>query len=90
MSTSSALANTARSLGRFIDASPSPFHAVQTVVKRLEAAGFTRLRECDPWSPSAAAPMEITPGGRYFVVRNGSAIVAFAAGQVRLPPARLL
>ena len=36
----------------------------------LEAAGFTRLSEQAAWN--------IVPGGRYFVTRNRSAVVAFA------------
>lgn len=38
----------------FVDQSPSPFHAVATVVSQLEESGFTRLREkvqsdCSAW-----------------------------------------
>lgn len=55
-----------------IDASPTPFHAVADAVRRLEEAGFTRLREEDRWSLSA--------GGRHFVTRNGSTLVAFVVG----------
>ena len=54
---------TARALGRFIDASPSPYHAVHETARRLEEAGFVRLLERDPWQLSA---------GRYFLVRGGS------------------
>jgi aspartyl aminopeptidase len=54
----------------FIDASPSPFHAVAAVVERLEAARFTPLREADAWPADAAR-------GRRYVVRDGS-IVAWA------------
>ena len=54
----------------FIDASPSPFHAVAAVVERLEAARFTRLREADAWPADAAR-------GRRYVVRDGS-LVAWA------------
>jgi len=50
---------------RFIDSSPTPFHAVATVADELEAAGFTRLDESDAW-PSGA--------GDHYVVRGGSLV----------------
>ena len=63
----------ARDLVSFIDASPSPFHAVAEATRRLEAAGFARLRERD-------AEWRVAPGGKYFVTRSGSALVAFVVG----------
>ena len=36
----------------FIDASPTPFHAVASVKVRLAAAGYTELREDDPGTSS--------------------------------------
>ncbi len=62
----------AEDLLAFIDASPSPWHAVQTCENRLLAAGFSRLDETDRW--------QLVPGGRYFVVRGGSSIIAFTVG----------
>ncbi|MGO9926443.1 MAG: M18 family aminopeptidase [Mycobacterium sp.] len=55
----------AAGLCEFIDASPSPFHVCATVAGRLLAAGYTELREADPW-----------PGqpGRHFTVRAGSLV----------------
>ena len=53
----------------FIDASPTPFHAVASVKVRLAAAGYTELREDDPW--------HLEHEGRYFVTRNESALIAF-------------
>ncbi|WP_084298826.1 M18 family aminopeptidase [Mycobacterium genavense] len=55
----------AAGLCEFIDASPSPFHVCATVARRLLAAGYTELRETDPW-----------PGGpgRFFTVRAGSLV----------------
>jgi aspartyl aminopeptidase len=55
-----------------IDASPTPFHAVVESRRQLEAAGYTELREVDRWS--------LTAGGRHFVIRNGSTLVAFELG----------
>jgi aspartyl aminopeptidase len=61
----------AAGLCEFIDASPSPFHVCATVAGRLLAAGYTELRETDPW-----------PGqpGRYFTVRAGSLVAWNTAG----------
>lgn len=53
-------------LADFIAASPSSYHAAAELARRLEAVGFTRVNEEDPW-PSQ-------PGGRYVVVRDGAAI----------------
>lgn len=58
-------------LRSFVDASPSPAHAVAELARRLEAAGFTELAETDSWTPS--------PGGAHYVVRSGS-LVAFRVG----------
>jgi aspartyl aminopeptidase len=62
----------ARDLLNFIDASPSPWHAVQTVADRLQRSGFVALREDERW--------QLVAGGRYYVIRGGASIVAFAAG----------
>lgn len=53
----------------FINASPTPFHAVASMVDSLQNAGFTALQESDVWG-------ELKPG-RYFVTRNSSSIIAF-------------
>lgn len=57
----------------FIDASPSPWHAVATAEQRLLASGFVRLEESARW--------QLEAGGRYFVVRGGSSLIAFVLGQ---------
>ncbi|MCZ2815611.1 M18 family aminopeptidase [Modestobacter sp. VKM Ac-2984] len=58
-------------LRAFVDASPSPSHAVAELARRLGAAGFTELTEADRW--------ELAPGGQHFVVRHGS-LIAFRVG----------
>ncbi|MBM4359536.1 MAG: M18 family aminopeptidase [Deltaproteobacteria bacterium] len=58
---------------RFVDASPTPFHAVATVVATLRAQGFTELHESDAWS--------VLPGGRHYVVRGESTLFAFVVGR---------
>ncbi|HLO63792.1 MAG TPA: M18 family aminopeptidase [Azonexus sp.] len=63
----------AQDLLDFIDASPSPWHAVHTCEERLQAAGFSRLEESERWALQA--------GGKYYVVRGGSSIIAFIVGR---------
>ncbi|CDM78837.1 M18 family aminopeptidase [Mycobacterium marinum] len=63
---------TARGLGEFIDASPSPFHLCATVARRLLDTGYTELSEIDRWPQQP---------GRYFTVRAGS-LVAWDSGGV--------
>ncbi len=57
----------------FIDASPSPWHAVQTIERRLQASGFSALPEQDSW--------QLRAGGRYYVIRDDSSIILFIVGQ---------
>ncbi|SDJ67734.1 M18 family aminopeptidase [Pseudomonas indica] len=60
----------------FLKASPTPFHATDSLAMRLEAAGYKHLDEREPWVAE--------PGGRYYVTRNDSSIVAVKLG--RRPP----
>lgn len=60
---------------RFIDSSPTPFHAVATVAEDLEAAGFTRLDERSAWPSDSGVE-----GGSFYVVRGGSLIAWRSAG----------
>ncbi len=69
----------AQDLLDFIDASPSTWHAVATAERRLLAAGFTRLEEAVSW--------KIETGGRHFVIRGGSSLIAFVIGQKPLAEA---
>ncbi|EGO00625.1 hypothetical protein SERLA73DRAFT_178481 [Serpula lacrymans var. lacrymans S7.3] len=55
----------------FVNASPTPFHAVHNASARLEAAGFSKIREKDDWEKNLA------PGGRYYFTRNQSSLLAF-------------
>src|SRR5690606_13667785 len=56
----------------FIDASPSPWHAVHSTAQRLSAQGFIELRENERWA--------LQRGGRYYVIRGGASIIAFVVG----------
>ena len=62
----------ARQLLDFVDASPSPWHAVATMETKLQSMGFVRLHEPEHW--------ELQQGGRYYVVRDGSSIIIFGIG----------
>jgi aspartyl aminopeptidase len=67
-----------RQLCSFLTAATTPFHAVAEMVYRLTAAGFVRLTDDSGWA--------IESGGRYFLTRNDSSLVAFIAGS-ESPPA---
>ncbi len=58
-----------RALCAFIQASPTPFHAVAALAAQLEGAGFQRLDEAAAW--------QLQPQGRYYVTRNQSSLIAF-------------
>ena len=62
----------ADALMAFLNASPTPFHAVETAADRLLAAGAVRLDEKETWNLKA--------GQTAFLTRNGSSIVA-----IRMP-----
>jgi aspartyl aminopeptidase len=54
---------------RYLEASPTPYHAVASAITRLTAAGFRALDEGQRWGT-------LTPG-RYYVPRGDSALCAF-------------
>jgi aspartyl aminopeptidase len=60
----------------FIYESPDSFHAVSSIRKILLEKGFSELRDQESW--------KIEKGGRYFAVKNGSAVTAFVAGSGEL------
>ena len=57
----------------FIKKSPTAFHAIEQMSQTLKANGYQELLENESWS--------IIPGGRYFVTRNQSSIIAFHLGE---------
>ena len=57
----------------FLDASPSVYHATANLAAELESAGYQALREGDDW--------QLVSGGKYYVTRGGSAVVAFRIPQ---------
>ncbi|CAH1385248.1 M18 family aminopeptidase [Candidatus Nitrotoga sp. M5] len=62
----------AQDLLNFIDASPSPWHAVDTITQRLQAQGFVPLQEKLSW--------KLESGKGYYVVR-GASLITFMIGQ---------
>lgn len=57
----------------FIYESPTAFHAVESAVNILKNSGFIELREHENW--------DIKNGGKYYVIKNGSALAAFVTGK---------
>jgi aminopeptidase I len=57
----------------FMTANPTIFHAVDEVAKNLEKDGYKKLSERDCWS--------LKQGGKYYVERNGSSLIAFSIGE---------
>ncbi len=53
----------------FLDASVSVFHGVAYLEKTLLDQGYTKLQERDVWA--------LAPGGKYFMIRGGTALMAF-------------
>jgi len=56
-------------LMKFLDNSPVNFLAAEEITRRLDNAGFTRLDPALEW--------ELKDGGRYYIVKNCSAVIAF-------------
>ncbi len=59
----------AEELLTFIRKSPSVYHVIDNMKDILSERGYVELRECDRW--------QIEPGRGYYVVRNGSSMIAF-------------
>ena len=58
-----------KALQNFLDNSHSSYHAAANLAAELLAAGYTRLSEKEEW--------DLVPGGKYFLVRGGTAVMAF-------------
>lgn len=73
-----AIATTAFNQGlcAFLDASPTPYHAVDSMIALLREQGFQALSEAESWG-------QLSPG-RYFVTRNGGSIIAFVLDETEL------
>ncbi len=60
----------AQKLLDFIQKSPTSFHTAENTAAELEQQGFVRLQENREW--------KLTPGRDYYVMRNGSSLIAFS------------
>ncbi len=61
----------------YLGRATTPFHAVRGLVQELEGAGFRRLADDQPW--------QLAPGGRYFITRNDSSLIAFTLASAGSP-----
>ena len=61
--------NLAKELTAFIQSSPSCYHVTSNFAAMLKQSGYVELQEQEKW--------EIIPGGKYYVTRNGSSLLAF-------------
>lgn len=60
---------TVKELFSFIESSPSMFHAVANMKRMLDEENYEPLLEGSLWN--------LKRGGRYYVIRNGSSMIAF-------------
>lgn len=58
-----------KDLAQFLEGSPSCFHAIENMKNILSEEHFEQLQENRKW--------HVQPGGRYFVTRNSSSLIAF-------------
>ena len=56
----------------FVSKNPTAFHTVASIAENLRRSGFEELLESETWS--------LNKGGKYYVCRNGSSIIAFIIG----------
>lgn len=63
----------------FLYDSPSAFHGVNTVKNLLDKNGFTEVREADKWN--------LKSEGKYYVIKNDSALIAFVVGDEKIDEA---
>ena len=62
-----------KELARFLDASRSVYHAADYLKNVLLGEGYTQLSEGEQW--------KLEPGGKYFLTRGGTAVIAFRVPQ---------
>lgn len=66
----------AEGLLQYLNDSPTAYHAVENAVTILRANDFIQLKETDRWS--------LQKGGRYFITKNSSGVIAFTVGEENL------
>lgn len=58
---------------------PTVFHSINAFTSQLARAGYEQLSERDVWTE------KLQLGGKYYVTRNGSALIAFSIGRSYKP-----
>ena len=66
----------------FLERSPTPWHAVDNMARRLEQAGYRRLEETEAW--------QLAPGERFYVTRNDSSLIAMQVPETALSELRMI
>ncbi|MDD4000296.1 MAG: helix-turn-helix domain-containing protein, partial [Bacilli bacterium] len=62
------------SITEFLHKSLTAYHAVYNAISLLEKEGFKELKESESWN--------IKEGGKYYVTKNRSALIAFIVGDL--------
>lgn len=65
-----------KNIQTFIQQSPTVYHACKSITTQLEQQGFSELHEADVW--------KLERGTSYYVVREGSAVIAWRQGSTSL------
>ena len=58
---------------KFLDSSYTAYHTTENACMMLAEAGFVKLNMGENW--------QLERGGRYYVTRNGSSVIAFSVGE---------
>ncbi len=74
--------NDSEQLIEFLENAPTCFHAVSLMSGMLDGSGFAALAENEKWS--------LQNGGRYYVTRGGSSLIAFAVPEQGIKGMRIL
>lgn len=67
---------------QFLETSPSCFHAINNIKNTLSKEQYVQLRENEKW--------QIRRGGRYFVTRNDSSVIAFTVPEQDMAGMRII
>ena len=60
----------------FINQSPTAYHGAHIVKAMLDEEGYKEIKETEKWN--------LTKGGKYYVMKNESAVISFEVGQGEL------
>ena len=70
-----------KELMNFIDDTPNAYYCVANIKKILDRDGYKELKENESWE-------KVANGGKYYVIRNDSSLIAFNAGDLCNTPDR--